>query len=204
MDLPRELRDGVYRELLLPTERLPNKKKRRYALQPAILRVCKQTYQEASRVLYKETNWVLVTSSEDVDDRWSLRVTQKIGFPFIYFQNPLFFPGTFVLRMEMSGSLDADHKYQDSMLIPQRHFQLFGKTFLAPNCACTTLRFDEDAMQNPATREVRTFRTASFLFGSGLVTCHFSRAESSFTLQKCLVASMKRRISVAEEFFFIL
>lgn len=163
MDLPRELRDGVYRELLLPAkvrlrgERLPDEKKRFYALQPAILRVCKQTYIESSRVLYKETNWVLISSSSSSEGRSPLRAFKKAGYPYISLQDPLNFTGMLVLRMEMSSGLDTDHKYQDCMLIPQWETQLFGN-FLANNLACITLRFDEDAMQTLATREVLLHR----------------------------------------------
>ena len=165
MDLPRELRDDVYRELLLPRnvrcKRVSDKKRRLFSFQPAILRVCKQTYQESSRVLYKETNWVLITSSVGAESKSSFRDFEKLGWYPIFSHNSLIFPGTLFLRMEMSGSLDTDHKYQESMLIPRHDFQLYCG-LLAPNHACTTLRFNKDAMQDPSTREVRTFQIKFF------------------------------------------
>ncbi|KAL9070668.1 MAG: hypothetical protein Q9161_004722 [Pseudevernia consocians] len=60
MDLPPELRQIVYEELLCPHE--DRRQHRRYArirdygLEPAIIRTCKQVYEEGLRVLYAKNN----------------------------------------------------------------------------------------------------------------------------------------------------
>lgn len=58
--LPRELRDQIYRELLVPEK---NRNSRRslpsYTLYPEILHVNKQTHQEASEILYGENICIL-------------------------------------------------------------------------------------------------------------------------------------------------
>jgi tetratricopeptide (TPR) repeat protein len=61
INLPRELRDRIYRELLVP-ERT---RKRRdhsseYNVEPNILRVSKQTHAEAASILYRENTWILL------------------------------------------------------------------------------------------------------------------------------------------------
>ncbi len=58
LSLPRELRDHIYRELLLE-DLVWDEPQDRYNLQPAILRVNKQVNEEASRILYDENCWVL-------------------------------------------------------------------------------------------------------------------------------------------------
>ena len=155
MHLPRELRDGVYRELLLPKKvrgesRLAGRK-RFYAINPAILRVSKQTYKESSRVLYEETKWVLVATSED-ENGMIPNMKRNTGYPFVDVQNPLCFPRTPVLRMDMTSPNEND-KYQAFMLVPQQDFQVIGKLLLTFHYTSIALRFDEDAMQIPAIRE---------------------------------------------------
>ena len=193
MDLPRELRNIVYRELLFPRMvrgNRPEGGKRFYAIHPTILRVSKQTYRESSRVLYEETKWVLVTTSED-ETGMMTNMKNKTGYPFVDVKSPLCFPRTPALSMYMS-SLNENDKYQGFMLIPQKDFHVIGKLLLAFRYTSIALRFDEDAMQIPAIREnllhycrdfrgshsvtieglnpptVRTFRSEAFLFGSKL------------------------------------
>ena len=57
--LPRELRDEIYRELLLAAKVRDEVTEKVY-LKPAIIRVNKQIHEESSRVLYKENAWVLI------------------------------------------------------------------------------------------------------------------------------------------------
>lgn len=157
MDLPRELRDNVYRDLLLPMmvrgKSRPDGVKRFYAIHPAILRVSKQTYRESSRVLYEETKWVLVATSED-ENGMITNMKRKTGYPFVDVQNPLCFPRTPVLRMRMDmSSLNDNDKYQAFMLVPHHDFQVIGKLLLLIHYTSIALRFDEDAMQIPAIRE---------------------------------------------------
>ncbi len=60
INLPRELRDKIYRELLVPEKiRDPTEDVPRYALEPVILRTNKQTHVEAANVLYGENLWIL-------------------------------------------------------------------------------------------------------------------------------------------------
>ena len=56
--LPRELRDQIYRELLLQ-ELVWDEQSGRFNIQTSILRVSTQIKNEASRILYKENCWVL-------------------------------------------------------------------------------------------------------------------------------------------------
>lgn len=55
LDLPRELRDQIYRE------RFQLDRLRRGNQSPALLRVNKQVYLEASAIMYDEKVWVMVT-----------------------------------------------------------------------------------------------------------------------------------------------
>ena len=62
LSLPRELRDAVYRKLLLPdyADHLCG-----YKIEPAILGVNRKINQEASKVLYHETKWIIFTMNHD-------------------------------------------------------------------------------------------------------------------------------------------
>ena len=68
MDLPPELRQIVYEELLCPHE--DRRQHRRYArirdygLEPAIIRTCKQVYEEGLRVLYAKNNTFFLQMDE--------------------------------------------------------------------------------------------------------------------------------------------
>lgn len=66
LSLPRELRDQIYRELLLE-DLVWDEPHDRYDLQPAILRVNKQVNEEASRILYDENCWVILEMKSNVD-----------------------------------------------------------------------------------------------------------------------------------------
>ena len=61
LSLPLELRTQIYRELLLPDQ--SEKRYSSYHMHPVILRVSKQIYAEAKRVLYDDTCWVLMTTN---------------------------------------------------------------------------------------------------------------------------------------------
>lgn len=68
LSLPRELRDQIYRELLLEDVAW-DEPQDRYNLQPAILRVNKLVNEEASCILYDENCWVLfkIACNKDYD-----------------------------------------------------------------------------------------------------------------------------------------
>lgn len=150
MDLPRELCDNVYRELLLPTK-APAGPKRYYTLQPAILRACKQMYKESSRVLYEEAKWVLVTTYEDAKGIIT-HYKEKTQYPFIAVQTSFLFPRTPVVRMNMTSGNNND-KHKAYMLIPHSAFPVWGKLFLLHRCTRIVLQFDAVAMQDPTIRD---------------------------------------------------
>lgn len=155
MDLPRELRDEVYRALFLPVRVVsePSDRTSRYfRIHPSILRVSQQTYRESSRVLYKETKWVSVTSFDDQEDD-IVRSFKRFGFSFPSVQSSLCFPGMPVLRIEMTNSSTANFKCQTSVLVAQPLLQYISITFIACRCVRIALWFDKNAMQDPLTRE---------------------------------------------------
>lgn len=62
LDLARELRDKIYRELLVPEKvRDPNDPLLGYKLHLTIIAVSKQTKEEAKNILYGENNWLIFT-----------------------------------------------------------------------------------------------------------------------------------------------
>ncbi|CAD6593175.1 MAG: hypothetical protein ASARMPREDX12_006920 [Alectoria sarmentosa] len=63
LSLPREIRDQIYRELLLLADKFPVTKTSSYALEPAILRVNSQMHKECTRILYEENTWILITTN---------------------------------------------------------------------------------------------------------------------------------------------
>lgn len=70
INLPRELRNKIYRELLVPEKiRDPKDQVPKYNLEPAILRVNRQINAEAAIVLYRENCWILfeIHSAEVAD-----------------------------------------------------------------------------------------------------------------------------------------
>ena len=82
--LPRELRDQIYREILLQPIGY-GAARRRHKFETSILRVNKQIHQEASRVLYEENAWVVfevrspVGGNLDVpSDRHLIRISRNI------------------------------------------------------------------------------------------------------------------------------
>ena len=58
LDLPRELRDKIYRELLTPE--IGNQRRSSYKITPAVISVNRQTNEEASTILYGENCWVVL------------------------------------------------------------------------------------------------------------------------------------------------
>lgn len=61
LDLPRELRDEVYLELLICRSNYKNKP----LAHSAILRANRQIYGEAHQIIYKENSWVVTTLARD-------------------------------------------------------------------------------------------------------------------------------------------
>ena len=165
LDLPRELRDRIYRELLLPdktriylTARLEKREgKSAYLLQPAILRTSKQVHTEASRVLYKETNWVLVTAEQcqsNFSERdWLFGKLCKRCNTWVSMHRVERFPGTPVLEIKVTDGRSGHPKYRAMLLttLQDVHYVCLGLRWLHLE---VNLSFDVQAMQNPRTREV--------------------------------------------------
>lgn len=83
MDLPPELREIVYEELLCPHEDRKQHRQypkiRDYGLEPAIIRTCKQVCEEGLRVLYAENN-IFFLQMDGYADQY-LRRSQFPDFP---------------------------------------------------------------------------------------------------------------------------
>ena len=60
LSLPREIRDQIYRELLLLADQIPATKTGSYVLEPAF-RVNNQMHKECARILYEENTWIIIT-----------------------------------------------------------------------------------------------------------------------------------------------
>ena len=97
--LPLELRRQIYRELLLAKEEIaapgldlrpksPSKSVETHQLHPAILRVNKQTYSEASTILYEENKFYCNTTMYDdqlsmdskllLSDQYSMKLFDRV------------------------------------------------------------------------------------------------------------------------------
>lgn len=75
--LPVEIRDEIYRELLIAAKVRDEETEKLY-LKPAIVRVNKQIHKESSRVLYEENAWILIRMN------WCDFVGSLVGF-----ENPI-------------------------------------------------------------------------------------------------------------------
>ena len=166
--LPRELRDQIYRELLLPDKTQVSRSARHTtrrlqsgnSLQPAILRVSKQMHREASMVLYKETKWVLFTMAfsqttiELFEGFYGPNLWWEGNYPWVSLHHLENFLGTPVLRVEGSDGTRSQQESNYVILVTQQdvHFLCIGIGTL-PNLELT-LRFNPEAMQNSHTRDV--------------------------------------------------
>lgn len=98
LDLARELRDKIYRELLVPEKvRDPNDPLLGYKLHLAIIAVSKQTKEEAKKILYGENNWVICTVG-----RFLMECAGAAAYLRLFTKHLECFPGDYGLRMTIS------------------------------------------------------------------------------------------------------
>ena len=158
LDLPRELRDQIYREWLLPDKSRVNdsavlRTASRYSLRPLILTANKKVHKEAAKVLYEETNWILLTTNYAEDDGL-LQWFQKGMKPWVSVKHLERFPGTPVLRIDVVDRRSRSRRIKDRMLVTQQdvHYLCFSISELQD--FEIRLFFDADAMQNPSVRDI--------------------------------------------------
>ena len=159
--MAQEIRDQIYRELLLPDKTLiegsanesVTNRSSPYRLQPLILLASKDVHAEAARVLYKETNWILLTTNYAEDDGL-LQFFQKIMKPWVSVKHLERFPGTPALRINVLDGRSSSRRIKDRMLVTQQdvhHFCLDISQL--PNFEIHLI-FGADAMQNASVRDV--------------------------------------------------
>ena len=161
LDLPRELRDHIYREWLLPektcTEGSANgsvtKRSSPYRLQPLILTASKEVHAEAAKVLYKETNWILLTTNYAKDDGLLQRFQKELT-PWVSVKHLERFPGTPVLRINVVDRKSRSRRIKDRMLVIQQDLHMFCFDISRIPSFEVQLTFDADAMQNASVRDV--------------------------------------------------
>ena len=161
MDLPRELRDQIYRELLLPdktridyrTRATANETGSPYSLQPAILGACKQVHEEAWKILYKETNWILMTVELGEDNDGISKLLRLFG-EWVSMRGLEYFPGTPVLRVAVWLGISSHSGAKTMILITQQDIHLFCISFPWVLCYEVSLDFVEEAIQSQHTGDI--------------------------------------------------
>lgn len=161
MNLAPELRERIYRELLLPDKArvncaTPASKMEigsTSSLQPAILRASKQVHEEASRVLYKETNWILLTTDLSESNGLLPKFRQML-YPWVSMQHLERFPGTFVLQIGVRDGRSLPRRSKAMILIAQQDIQFFCFEISPFDDIEISLSFNAEAMQNPRTRDI--------------------------------------------------
>ena len=161
LDLPRELRDHIYREWLLPDKTVIRGSANRsvtdrsslYRLQPLILTASKEVHAEAAKVLYKETNWILLTTNYAEDDGL-LQFLQRKFAPWVSVKHLERFPGTPVLRINVVDRKSPSRRIKDRMLITQQDMRYVCLEISRVPIFDIHLVFDAQAMQNASVRDV--------------------------------------------------
>ena len=121
LDLPHEIRDQIYRELLTP----PRIKMahRFYELETAILRANRQMHRESSKVLYEENCWVFfIINFEGFADQLKAQ-----GCPIILGRFP--FGGKPTLRLDVRVRPFIKQDAQEFIIIPMDVAQNFFEHF---------------------------------------------------------------------------
>lgn len=114
-ELPRELRDHIYRELLIPKKWIPRDcqdTKPTYTLEPAILQASKRIHEEASVILYRDNTWIMFTMSQPglafgVNDYRRIRC---------YVENLFYFPKLQYFPSEVALAVDLRQQYGEGVL----------------------------------------------------------------------------------------
>ena len=198
LKLPREIRDHIYREWLLPDKvliepsanrSLIDRSRSTYWLQPSILTASKAVHAEAANVLYKETNWILLTTNHAEDDGL-LQCFQREMKPWVSVKHLERFPGTLVLQINVVDRKSRSRRIKDRMLVTQQDVRCFCLEISRVPIFEIHLDFDADAMQDPSVREVlvdccRDIRGAKRVTITG-PNCPFPYDELTTQLQKTM------------------
>lgn len=154
LSLPRELRDQIYRELLL-ADKVHAKEAFKYALEPAILRVNKQLYKECTRILYEENTWVLIT----VNWRNLQKIFPKANYPPVS-HSPAGHLDAFnrkpALQVDLRDQCIETQSVQESMLSIAYHvYRVFRYVTGGhnPKQIDLSVRFDPRLSRKPEVRE---------------------------------------------------
>lgn len=123
-----------------------------YWLQPLILTASRDVHAEAAKVLYEETNWILLTTNYAEDDGL-LQLLQKEWNRWVSVKHLEYFPGTPVLRIHVVDLKSRSRRIKDRMLVTQQDVHFFCFEISRVPIYEIYLIFDADAMQDPSVRE---------------------------------------------------
>lgn len=148
--LPRELRDKVYREVLVVKTDFKDKSRTSviFEVHPQILRASKQIHKEAAHVLYEEEQWVMITMNSE----HLLAKFREKKYPFVSTKRLDDFGGNPTLHIEVEFPQPRKGSCKTSMLILAAHLYLFCKYFTSDpkiGHASFSLRFDPRLQKAP-------------------------------------------------------
>lgn len=125
--LPRELRDKVYRELLIPNfaHIFRRHRQRKFEMYPQILRVNKQIHKEAAHVLYEENAWVIIITKKYQGFQG---LCKNAKYPVVAYEYLEGYGGNPTLRIEHDSCL-RETSFGSSTLVLAKHMQFFCKHF---------------------------------------------------------------------------
>ena len=113
----------------------------------------KDVHAEAAKVLYKETNWILLTTNY-ADDDGLLQYFQKEMKPWVSVKHLERFPGTPVLRINVVDGISSSRRIKDRMLVTLQDLHHFCLEISRLPSFEIHLIFDADAMQDASVRDV--------------------------------------------------
>jgi len=156
LSLPRELRNMIYRKLLLPERADPYRKT--YKIEPDILRVNKQMHREASEILYREISWVMFNTNYHA----FVKNLKALDYNMIAVKhdNPLRtfpFGGTPALQADLTVGHISGSEAQDIIIVPLFDAQRICKAFTSVNAPMElefNIRLDTSAQARPDCQEV--------------------------------------------------
>ena len=201
LDLPRELRDQIYREWLIPDKSRVNysavlRTSSYYSLRPLILTANKKVHKEAAKVLYEETNWILLTTNYAEDDGL-LQWFQKDMKPWVSVKHLEHFPGTPALRINVVDRRSRSRRIKDRMLVAQQDVHYFCFDISRVPDFEIHLFFDADAMQNPFIRDILVDCCRDIRGAKGVT---ITRPDCPFPYEE-LTAQLQRPIRHVQEVF---
>ena len=165
LDLSRELRDQVYRELLFQPIGY-GAARQRHKFETSILRVNEQIYQEASKVLYEENAWVVFEIRCPglilgvPSDRYLITISRDVS------AGRLPFGGIPSLRVRMQDDLVQRRKYIDYVIIPLEWVRDMTRIFVRGNMIHMSdyLKYDEFIVHLHETRKHESRRRMAMEF----------------------------------------